>query len=38
MNIDELCKWDKKGVDELMNTVFKPADNNHTIWDNINRH
>lgn len=35
MNMDELSKWDKKGVAELTSTEFKPKENNHTIWDNI---
>jgi 3-methyladenine DNA glycosylase AlkD len=35
MNLDELRKWDEKWVEELSNTEFNPAENNHTIWDNI---
>ena len=35
MNMNELSKWDKNGVDELTNTDFKPKEDNHTVWDSI---
>ena len=35
MDMDELKKWDEKGVSELASTEFKPRENNRTVWDNI---
>ena len=35
MKMDELKKWDEKGVDELVSTEFKPKENEHTLWDNV---
>ena len=35
MDLDELRKWDKNGVDELTSTEFKPRENEHTLWENV---
>ncbi len=36
MNMEELSKWDKKGVEELTKTEFKGREENRTnLWDKL---